>query len=185
MVTSYGYVPAAGYRVRRDAPRTRDLRQALRSRKGECKNGNHRTEIDDPIVPVPGYPDLQKCEGCELLLKCNSSGVAGPPWQSSRDREAPDNQPLEYYRCLRETKRIRFYFHGTCCVELDIKAQRVTDHSTYGWSVSTGRAIRWYLEALDDENYIGSRDRVYELIKLFRKHGRGSYFDDAPWYPTS
>jgi hypothetical protein len=163
----------------REAPRTKDLRQARNSAHGSCTNGNHRTEIDEPLWPQAGYPDMQRCQGCALWLLCNTAGEPKPPSElfGSPHVDISLEQEIAKYPCLRFTKRIRFYYHGTCCIELDVRNRKITDHHKYGYSVTTSRAIRWYLEALNDEGYLASRTQVDTLIKAFKKGVGVTWFD--------
>jgi hypothetical protein len=166
----------------REAPRTRDLRKALHSQNGHCRNGNHQVTVDEPLWPQSGFPDLQKCATCELLLACNSAGDAQPPDHLFSSQGSATEAEIAKYPCLRYTRRIRFYYHRTCCIEVDVNARELIDHGTYGYSVTTSRAIRWYLQALRDEGYLSS-SRVEELLKIFKKVAHTSN-STVEWHPT-
>jgi hypothetical protein len=120
---------------------------------------------------------------CALLLACNAVSEARPPDHLFSSQGSATEAEIAKYPCLRYTRRIRFYYHGTCILTYDVQSQRVTDHGTYGWSVTTSRALRWDLGALCDESYI-SPQRREEIYKEMRKNQQGRTDPNAPWYTT-
>ena len=181
------WTSGGGRYFRREAPRTRQLRTALS--RGRCSDGNHRIEVADGWGHRPGYPDMTLCASCDLMLACTvQDKPQTPPIYNAQFPPSPqtaDNTPLpdDIRDCQRKSQRIRFFYHDTCCLEIDIEVHMITDHGTSGWSVTTGRAISWYLDALVDCGYVAlnQRDRIRTLI---RKNGQGRYVENAPWYPT-
>jgi len=159
----------AGKYVRKDSVTTQMLKIALKNSKRSCTRGNHTVKLTLDS-PTPGYPDLEKCSTCELCLACQTAGHIQAPHE-------------EKYRCRQRTQRIRFEYHGTCCIEYDVDEHMITGHGTYGWSQSTNRAIGNYLEALADCDYITEGVR-YEVLSYVRRDGRGTIDHSAPWYST-
>lgn len=71
--------------------------------------------------------------------------------------------------CLTQGKTIRFYYHDTLVLSFNMMNKLVTDHGYWGYSVTTSRSIRWYLEALLYEDFINTRFDVDRLCKLFKQ----------------
>lgn len=163
----------AGEYVRKDSVTTQMLKIALRSPKHHCRRGNHEVIVKQD-APTPGYPDMERCEGCDRYLACQ---VAGRPQFDYEERCRQE------YTCRHQTQRIRFLYHDTCCVEYDVDAHMITGHGTHGWSQSTNRAIDNYLEALEDCGYV-TQDVRYEMLSYIRRDGKGTIDHEAPWYST-
>lgn len=72
--------------------------------------------------------------------------------------------------CWEEQRFVEFYYHGSCCLVYDTQTGAVSDLGMYGYSVTTTRAIRWYLEAVADNYANGlTGDRIGEIMKHFKK----------------
>lgn len=61
-----------------------------------------------------------------------------------------------------------FKYHGSLCLTFDVTQNRVNDWGYWGYSVTTSRAIRWYVEALADHHYIAF-SQIEEIINFFKK----------------
>ena len=171
----------AGRYVRKDSVTTEMLRIALGSLKQRCHRGNHEIIVKYDS-PTPGYPDMERCEGCALYLACQTAGKT----QAYHDdfEENGGHAPTQSkYACRKQTQRIKFLYHDTCICEYDMDAHMLTGHGTYGWSQSTNQNIHKCLEALQDLGYI-TADMQYELLQYVRRDGKGTIDHEAPWYPT-
>jgi hypothetical protein len=182
----------AGEYVRKDSITTEMLKRALhkydhggvvKGCSASARKGNHEIIII-AAEPTPGYPDMEKCEGCVLYLACQTAGKTQAHTDDFRDNGGHARGASESkYACRQFTKRIRFLYHDTCCIEYDVDAQMITGHGTHGWSQSTNRAIDNYLEALEDCGYV-TQDVRYEMLSYVRRDGKGTIDHEAPWYST-
>lgn len=138
--------------------RSDDLKALLRSGKHEKSNGNHRIEL----TRGQRDPHITLCQECELALRC----LGGKPidaWQAHQEKR----------RCSYEQDQtiINFYYHGTCCLTLDLTNRRLTDQGQYGRSVTTTCSIRAYLNAVyDNFSHLNiPYSRIDEIMKTFKK----------------
>lgn len=128
--------------------RTNDLKQALTC--GLKINGNHRTEV---ITRTP--PPLEEaCPVCPLRLVCTSVGP-------ERNRH-----PGRHCQTVITAK---FFYHGTCCLTFDERERTLDDHGYWGYSITTSRAIRWYVQALWDNDLLYDVKDVERSLLYFRK----------------
>jgi hypothetical protein len=138
--------------------RSDDLAQLLRSGKDAKHNGNHRVTISAGIKD----PGILLCQGCELALRC-LSGPQISAWQAHDEQR----------RCAQDQERtiVKFYYHGTCCLTLDLANRRLTDEGQYGRSVTTTCSIRAYLNAVfSNFSHLNlSYTRIDEIMKIFKK----------------
>lgn len=121
---------------------------------GKKRNGNHFITVDDS---GPEFPDMHRCNNCDRKLACLAMGQV-------TEVPIPNTAP-----CVVSGRTIRFYYHDTLCLSFNIMNKLVTDHGYWGYSVTTSRSIRWYLEALFSHGYIDSGYDVDRLCKLFKK----------------
>lgn len=75
----------------------------------------------------------------------------------------------KHYPCVEQRQYIFFHYHGACCLTFDQKLKRVNDWGYWGYSITTSRSIRWYLEALLYHDFIDSQQTVEDAIKYFKK----------------
>jgi hypothetical protein len=88
------------------------------------------------------------------------------------------------FRVLVGAAAIRCYHHNTCVLELDREDEvSITDHGTYGWSVSTSKAIGQYLAALVQKRLI-TRGSAKVAAWSIHKNQKGTYDEAASWYPV-
>ena len=144
--------------------RTADLRKASNGRSGTvpgCRNGNHFTVVKPgtaPVIDAEGY-----CRGCVHNLECVLGGRVISYGQATQE-----NMP-----CVNgKNHRIEFYYHDTLCLTFNLNTNEVLDHGLWGHSVTTSRAIRWYLGALAEEGHIWPM-HVDECAKLSKKNKGG------------
>ncbi len=131
-----------------------DLARALRTGE-DVHNKNHTTMIRDGTRAFDAtHPD---CIHCELNLVCLSGKEIN--WFTANTYK----RACATGRCL-----IQFQYHATVCLTYDRMQNRVTDHWQYGRSVTTSRSIRWYLEALQENNVIPYSVDIDALLKIFR-----------------
>jgi hypothetical protein len=131
-----------------------DLRKTLRTGR-DVHNKNHTTVIRNGVRAFDGaHPG---CINCELNLVC-LSGRPVDHFQAHYDKRS----------CAVQNTVIQFQYYTTVCLSYDITQQHITDHWQYGRSVSTSRAIRWYIEALKENDVIPYGFDENELIKTFR-----------------
>lgn len=72
--------------------------------------------------------------------------------------------------CWEEQRFVEFYYHGSCCLVYDVQTGAVSDLGMYGYSVTTTRSIRWYLEAVADNYANGlTGECISEIMKFFKK----------------
>jgi hypothetical protein len=105
-------------------------------------------------------PAQPGCANCELNLDC-LRGKEINAHTAHLDRRA----------CAIDNNLIHFQYHATVCLTYDCTQQRITDHGQYGRSVSTSRAIRWYLEALQENSIIPYHVDTGALVKTFKDRG--------------
>jgi len=145
-----------------------DLARALRTGK-DTFNKNHTTMVRDGVRAFDAaHPG---CVNCELNLVC-MSGRAVDPHQAHYDKRS----------CAVENTVIHFQYHATVCLTYDITQQRITDHWKYGLSVTTTRSIRWYIEALKENDIIPYGFDTDALMKTFkmRTEGKGEGWIPCP-----
>ncbi|MHC4621184.1 MAG: hypothetical protein ACYTEQ_25840 [Planctomycetota bacterium] len=130
-----------------------DLKEALE--KGKKRNGNHFITCTGGLE----FPDMERCKDCDLNLGCLAVGHVPHMTSHGVSRHRP---------CLIHGPAIRFYYHDSLCLSFSQFSKLVTDHGMWGYSVTTSRSIRWYLEALRYEGLICSQVRVDELCKQFK-----------------
>lgn len=113
-------------------------------------------------------PSVELCKDCNLNLRCLAS-----------DQISTERAFKEERACCRESNRINFYYHNSCCLTFDRARRKVTDHKMYGYSVTTSGNIRKYLHALwDNFSYLDlSYSRIDEIIKAFKAHSE----EDELW----
>lgn len=131
--------------------RVDDLRVAMSNSSGEQRNGNHRTVVN-PGTPIP---DVTLCHDCSRMLYCITKGVSLP--------DTPERP------CTQVGLVFKFHYHDSCCLTFTTRPKQITDHGMWGYSVTTSRSIRWYLEALYYHHYLDSQETVNELCKTFKK----------------
>jgi hypothetical protein len=85
------------------------------------------------------------------------------------------------HRVLVGAAAIRCYHFNTCVLELDREDMIITDHGTYGWSVSTSKAIGQYLDALVRKRLI-TRGSANVAAWRIHKNQKGTYDEAASWY---
>lgn len=145
-------------RKSKSTARSDDLSVLLRSGKTEKRNGNHRVEL----AKGQHDPEITFCQDCELALRC-LSGKPIDAWQAHQEKR----------RCSYEQDQtiVNFYYHGTCCLTLDLTNRRLTDNGQYGRSVTTTCSIRSYLNAVfDNFSHLNlSSTRIDEIMKIFKK----------------
>ena len=138
-------------------PRTRDLEKALRAQNGTCKNGNHLTEVTPGVKAFDS--ESTACQMCSLSFRCMYQQV---------DLSLVIEKGLP---CIRAQGVIKFRYHGTICLTFDVANNRITDHGYWGYSITTTRAIGWYVNALSDLRFINNRD-VRQIIEQLRKRAK-------------
>lgn len=143
---------------RRSHNRSVDLAKLLsmRSRsKTRVVNGNHIVELAYSFAP----PSFELCNGCKYALQCLSS-------------EQMDTHTIlnEHMPCVYPMQDVKFYYHETVCLVFNKVNVRVHDDFMYGYSVTTSKNIRYYLEALEDNfEYLKlNRYKIETIIKIFR-----------------
>jgi len=137
--------------MRNSNARVEDLRAALTCQNGIWNNGNHCTQVS----PGVRTPDVSMCHECPRMLYCINLGTTQP--------DTPDRP------CTQIGLIFKFSYHGTVCLTYTTRPRQVTDHGYWGYSVTTSRAIRWYLEALMHHRYLDSQETVNQLCKTFKK----------------
>lgn len=147
--------------------RVDDLRKALAV--GAHSNGNHTIIAGDGLKQ-----DAKWCRDCPVNMRCFLIGQKIDIAMASANR----------YPCVRQAKTLIFKYHGATCLVFDVLENRVNDWGYWGYSVTTSRAIRWYVEALVELDYI-EFGRSEEIINFFKKRKDSVGCNDAaiPWYP--
>lgn len=155
--------------MRRHNKRIDDLEKAMRKPNGIHSNGNHTVRIIDGLRDFD--PVDASCKACEHNLACMAD-------------KRPHESTLHTggLPCVVQHGAIVFSYHGSDCLRFRTHTKEVTDHGMWGYSVTTSRAIRWYLEALFYFGHIDSQARVEELITLFKK--RTLQNNDEGWVST-
>lgn len=154
----------------RSNKRIDDLKEALRN--GKKRNRNHYIVC----TGGPEFPDMERCKDCDLNLSCLAKGhVPHATMHGTHDLSA--QRP-----CIAQGATIRFYYHDTLCLSYNQMSKLVTDHGMWGYSVTTSRSIRWYLEALFHEGFIDSQARINELCKTFKVR---PHEEADQWLPTT
>lgn len=120
-------------------------------------NGNHRIAITaGRRAPAP-----DQCKGCPNHLAC---------FAGRQDEALRRDGEWMLRPCHNERRFVEFYYHGSCCLVYDIQTGAVSDLGMYGYSVTTTRSIRWYLEAVADNFANGlTGDRIGEIMTFFKK----------------
>ena len=70
--------------------------------------------------------------------------------------------------CYTRRRFVQFSYHHSVCLQFDLVSKEMTDNGYWGHSVTTSRAIRWYIEALAARQYI-PHHHVEKAISFFRK----------------
>lgn len=148
-----------------------DLHEALAT--GSKRNGNHLIRLREG----PHFPDAERCADCNLNLSCLAIGHI-----PTRSVSTPQPLNIQSRPCIAYGETIEFFYHDSLCLSFNTMSKVVTDHGMWGYSVTTSRSIRWYLEALYYEQYIGSQTHVDELCKLFKKR---TYEEADQWVPVN
>lgn len=138
--------------MRETNKRCHDLRHALD--KGSYSNGNHMINTGAGLIQ-----DAVRCQNCPDNFRCFLAGKTIDPYDAIHKN----------YPCVDERRYIQFHYHGSCCITFDRRQKRVNDWGYWGYSVTTSRSIRWYLEALLYEGFIDSSQTVEDAIKFFKK----------------
>lgn len=141
-----------------------DLRVALS--RGHCSNGNHMIKIGEGVIQKNDW-----CQGCPESLRCFLVGKTIDVQEALQ----------KAYPCIDDKRYILFHYHGACCITFDCKTKQINDHGYWGYSVTTSRSIRWYLEALFYHGFIDAQQTVEDAIAYFKKrkpdvHGRWEWF---------
>jgi hypothetical protein len=143
---------------RRSNKRCDDLHVALAQ--GHCSNGNHR------ITAGEGITHGEWCQTCEDSLRCFLAGKMIDV-QEAVNKKRP---------CVQQAQFIYFYYHNALCLTFDKQRRRVNDWGYWGYSVTTSRSIRWYIEALAYHDFI-PYDTVEPAITFFKKRN-----DTETWF---
>lgn len=138
--------------------RSRDLARLLSQTKcSEVLNGNHRIAITSGRQAP--FPDL--CKNCPNHLAC---------FAGHQDEALRRDGEWMLRPCWEERRFVEFYYHGSCCLIYDMLTGAVSDLGMYGYSVTTTRSIRWYLEAVAENfNTRLVNGRIGEIMQLFKK----------------
>ena len=151
--------------MRHHNKRCDDLRVALQ--RGHCSNGNHSIKIGEGVVQKNVH-----CQGCPDSLRCFLVG------KTIDVQEAMQKN----YPCVDDRRYLLFHYHGACCITFDRKTKKVNDHGYWGYSVTTSRSIRWYLEALFYHGFIDAQQTVEDAIKFFKKRPSQSGDKRLAWF---
>ena len=137
-------------------PRSADLAEMLRRGRTHYTNKNHSIDLLYGLRD----PDTLLCHGCPLSLAC----------LSGQRNDAHILHSVPVYPCETADSLVKFTYHISVCFTVDLTNKRVTDHGMYGFSVSTSRAIRQYLDAAR-ENFPELRLDKYPdtMLTLIRK----------------
>jgi hypothetical protein len=154
--------------MRSSNKRVDDFKAALAN--GKKRNGNHFITVSEE---GPEFPDELLCKDCDRILACLALKQASGDVVLDQTCVRP---------CLTQGRTARFYYHDTLCLSFNMMNNLVTDHGYWGYSVTTSRSIRWYLEALYYEGYIDSQASVDRLCKLFKTR---SYEEADQWVPAN
>ena len=133
-----------------------DLKVALL--RGECSNGNHRIKTGEGVLQRDTW-----CQPCPDSLRCFLVGRTIDVHEAIAKK----------YPCVNDRKYIFFYYHGACCLTFDRDGCRVNDWGYWGYSITTSRAIRWYLVALRWHGFINHQDTIEAAVKFFKQKDRG------------
>jgi len=139
--------------VRSTNKRSDDFRRAAANKNGKFRNRNHTIKFFDGCRP----PNFSSCKHCELALRCAAGKRVTVP-------EARDHQR----ECYTGRRYIDFSYHGSICLRYDIFTGKMSDLGMWGYSETTSRAIRWYVEALVDNGYIAPK-HLEPALKWFKK----------------
>jgi hypothetical protein len=151
--------------MRRPNKRCDDLAVALS--RGQCGNGNHRIKTGEGVLQRDTW-----CQPCPDSLRCFLVG------RTVDIQEAIAKK----YPCVATRRFILFYYHGSCCLTFDTQTKRVNDWGFWGYSITTSRSIRWYLEALLWHNYIDMQQTVEDAIKFFKKDRIRGTNEQLRWF---
>lgn len=134
--------------------RISDLKRAEENDNGCYVNGNHSVDLIKGCYPPTRYT----CSGCELSMKCLLAGH-----QITHEEARKENRG-----CYTRRRFVIFRYHGSTCLQLDRHLDTLQDFGYWGYSVTTSRAIRWYLEALAERGYIAPM-HIEPAIKHFKQ----------------
>jgi hypothetical protein len=142
--------------MRRHNKRIDDLEKAMRKPNGIHSNGNHTVRIIDGLRDFD--PARESCKQCEHNLSCLAD--KRPHESILHTSQLP---------CVVEEGAIVFSYHGTDYLKFQTHTKQITDYGYWGFTVTTSRSIRWYLEALFYFGHLDSQATVEELITTFKK----------------
>jgi hypothetical protein len=131
--------------------RCRDLKQALD--KGKFRNRNHLIKVSPEIVQQNAW-----CQTCPESMNCFLAGKT-----IDLDRALQKGYP-----CVSHQGYIFFSYHDSCVLTFARAPLRVNDWGYWGYSVTTSRSIRWYLDALAHHGFITPKS-VEAAIEFFKK----------------
>lgn len=131
--------------------RASDMRRALE--KGEHHNKNHRV-----VVTPTMEPSTEWCPSCPESMRCFLA-----------DRRIPVQQAIDNkYPCMLRERQVLCFYHDSLILGFNSHTNIVNDYGFWGYSITTNRAIRWYVEALADNDMI-PLGAVEPAINYFRR----------------
>jgi hypothetical protein len=129
--------------------RIAELRTALD--KGSVADGNHAIEIDTGVVQHESY-----CRHCPMSVSCYLGGEIVTFAEAAKMD----------YACVKK-KTILFRYHGATVLKFDVSAKTLDDSGYWGYSVSTSRALGWYIQALVELDLVPP-NKAHAAVAFFR-----------------
>ena len=168
--------------------RREDLAKALK-KCTSVTNNNHNISFSFGLE----RPDWELCTGCPHGLECNSGAdhISVGHCRIDGERHGPHPymgwDPIQYGElkdlpcCAPPDKggAILFEYHGSICTSFDRAGRRFTDMMMWGHSITTTRAIRWYIDALAWNSIITPSEESTLLTWCNRGGRRTGVYQDA------
>jgi hypothetical protein len=120
--------------------RSKDLAGLLIRKLDKIIHGNHSITWEDAF----NDPSPHRCKTCLNHLAC-FSGRQEEAIQRHRKEKKLTDLP-----CYNPHRFLVFTYHSSICLVYDTLTHAITDNHLWGYTSSTSRAIRWYLNALAD-----------------------------------
>lgn len=165
-----------------------DLAHVLKTSKS-VSNKNHDISLHFGLK----RPDFKLCANCPRSLECHAGpdnihvtwkdicGARYTPMPYSLDSGLGIQGPLPrgVLPCWEARATILFSYHGSLCSVFDRVGQRYTDMGMWGHTVTTNRAVRWYIDALRWNNLITAKEEMQILDWCRKKDRKSKNFEDC------
>lgn len=118
---------------------------------GHAACGNHTLKVEESVIQQAWY-----CSTCPMSASCYFGGQIVDFSTASKAG----------YPCV-QNKNVAFMYHGATVLVFDFHKRTLNDNGYYGYSVSTSRALSWYIAVLVERDFIAP-SKAHAAIAFFR-----------------